>query len=104
MPTYVSDTETFPNFHCQNYEDIETGKRFYFEISNRRNDLQRLIPFYLNPNAQFIGFNFVGYDNLLISSVIMSGRGLTNAEIKAVSDAIITSENKKFVKALNKTN
>ena len=40
---YVYDIEMFPNvFHCT-VKNSETGEYLYFEISERRNDLLKLV-------------------------------------------------------------
>lgn len=43
---YVYDIEIFPNvFHCT-VKNSETGEYLYFEISERRNDLTKLVDFF----------------------------------------------------------
>lgn len=43
---YVYDIEIFPNvFHCT-IKNSETGEYIFFEISERRNDLQKLVDFF----------------------------------------------------------
>jgi hypothetical protein len=40
---YVYDIEIFPNvFHCV-VKNTETGERLFFEISERKNNLQELV-------------------------------------------------------------
>ena len=43
---YVYDIEVFPNvFHCA-VKNTETGEYLFFEISPRRNDVEKLINFF----------------------------------------------------------
>lgn len=84
----VYDIEIFPNvFHCV-VKNTETKKRYFFEISSRKNDLSRIIEgFYqirnpinwsnnyntstkLDTEVIFCGYNNIHYDNPVINYII----------------------------------
>lgn len=84
---FVFDIEIFPNvFHCV-VKNTETKKRYYLEISSRRNDIQKIIDgFYqirnvswsnnyttkakLDTSIIFCGYNNLHYDNPIINYII----------------------------------
>lgn len=87
-PVFVFDIEVFPNvFHCV-VKDTETKKYYFFEISNRRNDIKRIIAGFhrikkaikWNDNYTtkynsgsdiiFCGYNNIHYDNPIINYII----------------------------------
>lgn len=68
----VYDIEIFPNvFHCV-CKDTETNKLYYFEISNRRNQLTELVDFffYKNTDKMFCGYNNKHYDDVVLNYII----------------------------------
>lgn len=68
----VYDIEIFPNvFHCV-CKDTETNKLYYFEISNRRNQLTELVDFffYKNIDKMFCGYNNKHYDDVILNYII----------------------------------
>lgn len=88
---YVYDIEIFPNvFHCV-VKNTETGERLFFEISERKNDLQKLVDLFwtirnqsqtgiwernyttnlqFNTDKIFCGYNNIHYDNPIINYII----------------------------------
>lgn len=85
---YVYDIEVFPNvFHCT-VKNTETGELHKFEISCRRNQLDKLVEFFhtvntkytfgdlyttdikLDTNILFCGYNNLHYDNAIINYII----------------------------------
>lgn len=88
---YVYDIEIFPNvFHCV-VKNTETGERLFFEISERKNDLQKLVDLFWTIRNQsqtgiwernyttnlqfktdkiFCGYNNIHYDNPIINYII----------------------------------
>ena len=73
-PIIVYDIEIFPNcFHCC-CKDTETGRLYKFEISERRNQLEDLVGFFLSEGQQsmrmFCGYNNHHYDDVIINYII----------------------------------
>lgn len=68
---YVYDIEVFCNcFHCL-VKKVGTDKYFYFEISERKNNLNELIDFFLNVDKKCIcGYNNIHYDNPIINFIL----------------------------------
>lgn len=68
----VYDIEVFPNvFHCT-CKDTETNQLYFFEISNRKNQLTELVDFfyYNNTDKIFCGYNNKHYDDIIINYII----------------------------------
>ena len=69
----VYDIEIFPNvFHCT-CKDTETNKLYFFEISNRKNQLTELVDFFFLKNTgdkMFCGYNNKHYDDVIINYLI----------------------------------
>ena len=70
----VYDIEVFPNvFHCC-CKDTETGRLYKFEISERKNQLEDLVGFFLSEGQQnmrmFCGYNNHHYDDIVINYII----------------------------------
>ena len=75
----VYDIEIFPNvFHCV-VKDTETQKIFKLEISERRNDIGKIIALFyrirnnktpLGTKYIFCGYNNIHYDNPIINYII----------------------------------
>ena len=68
----VYDIEIFPNcFHCT-CRDTESNDLYTFEISNRKNQLTKLVDFfyYKNDNRMFCGYNNKHYDDVIINYII----------------------------------
>ena len=70
----VYDIEIFPNcFHCC-CKDTETGQLYKFEISERKNQLEDLVGFFLSEGQlnirMFCGYNNHHYDDVIINYII----------------------------------
>ena len=67
---HVYDIEVFPNiFHCCCY-DTELKKMYKFEISERVNQLDKLVDFFLDKNKMFCGYNNKHYDDVIVNYII----------------------------------
>lgn len=68
---YVYDIEIFPNvFHCC-VKDTETGELYKFEISERKNQLDKLVGFFVSgTDKMFCGYNNKHYDDVIINYII----------------------------------
>lgn len=61
MKNYIYDLETYPNFFCGVFNS--EGDEVVFEISARKNDLDKIVEFYNTSVIKFaIGFNNVRFD------------------------------------------
>ena len=69
----VYDIEIFPNvFHCT-CKNTETNQLYFFEISNRKNQLTELVDFFFYKNIgdkMFCGYNTKHYDDVVINYLI----------------------------------
>lgn len=71
-PVALYDIEVFPNcFHCL-ISDSESHKKYKFEISNRKNQLEELIDFFYFKRVEHImcGYNNHHYDDIVINYMI----------------------------------
>lgn len=71
-PVALYDIEVFPNcFHCA-VSDSESHKKYKFEISNRKNQLEELIDFFYFKRIEHImcGYNNHHYDDIIINYII----------------------------------
>ena len=67
---YVYDIEVFRNvFHCT-LLNTETEELHKFECSIRRNDIQEMCKFFLQPDIYLVGYNNIHYDNPIINYCI----------------------------------
>lgn len=67
---YVYDIEVFRNvFHCT-LLNTETEELHKFECSIRRNDMQEMCKFFLQPDIYLVGYNNIHYDNPIINYCI----------------------------------
>ena len=110
---YVYDIEVFPNcFHCA-VKNTETQELFLFEISERRNDIKKIVDFFWCINydnrPDFVqkedklicGYNCIHYDNPIINFIIENYPEAERLQIKyqilckrlfKLSNTIINSE------------
>ena len=76
MRDYVYDLETYPNVFTMAVEHAEAPLRWYFEISDWRNDSRDILAFlqYLKEtNARMVGFNNLGFDYPVLHTLIRMG-------------------------------
>lgn len=70
QPVIVYDIEIFPNcFHCC-CKNTETDELYKFEISERVNQLDELVNFFLTKGVMFCGYNNHHYDDVVINYII----------------------------------
>lgn len=97
----VYDIEIFPNvFHCT-CKDTEEDKLYFFEISDRKNQLTQLVDFFYTRNSDrmFCGYNNKHYDDVIINYMIDYYRKLDKLSYNRIcsslfnlSKTIITAE------------
>ncbi len=106
----VYDIELFPNvFYCT-LKETESNKNVSLEISNRKNDIHKIINFFhrvktkVNSRKEikdkyiFCGYNNIHYDNVIINYIIANRERLINcnyaqicAELFELSNQIVNS-------------
>jgi hypothetical protein len=77
MRDYVYDLETYPNVFTMAVEHADAPLRWYFEISDWRNDSRDILAFlqYLKEsNARMVGFNNLGFDYPVLHTLIRMGK------------------------------
>jgi hypothetical protein len=95
MRDYVYDLETYPNVFTMAVEHAEAPLRWYFEISDWRNDSRGIIDFlqYLKEtDARMVGFNNLGFDYPVLHTLIRMGHSDANTLYQKAM-AIIGSQN-----------
>lgn len=95
---FTYDIECFPNFFSVIFKCLDTGKKFVFEISSRKNDIHNIIEF-VKKIKRLIGFNSKHYDNILLMYLYREYNNLKeldayfiNISLKKISDSIIENE------------
>lgn len=104
MEGLLMDVECYPNYFCVTFEDIQTHKQYFFEISPDQDiDQTNLLCTYYrsvnNRSQNMITFNGVHYDCPILNFIILNQENLSLLEgraktlfIKDFSDTIINSE------------
>ncbi|MBQ4838807.1 hypothetical protein [Pseudoalteromonas luteoviolacea] len=90
---YIYDNECYPNFFSCSIKHSATGTRYRFVISEWCDDGQRLALFLQslsNAGAYMVGFNNTPYDYVLLHLIMQTGGVITNADLYAKSQAIIS--------------
>lgn len=98
---YIYDLESYPNVFTCASKHVVTGKQWVFEISYRRNDIDKMMEFLGSlhrTNSRMIGFNNLGYDYPLLHSIINRYPGtITPFEIyQKTCELIFASKDEKF--------
>jgi hypothetical protein len=86
------DIETYPNVFILCAQVCDTPFRYYFEISDWRNDSRELIE-WVRSLDQMIGFNNLGFDYPVLHTLIRMGKA-TAAALYEKAMVIIASEDK----------
>lgn len=77
----VYDIEIFPNvFHCT-CKDTESNQLYFFEISERKNQIDELCSFFLDKSKMFCGYNNLHYDDVIINYIIDYKRQLSKRSV-----------------------
>ena len=74
---YVYDIETYPNFFCVSFYD--SRKFIQFEISERKNDLLKILSF-INWDKVLIGYNNQKFDDVIIKYLFKDKETLKNTQ------------------------
>lgn len=90
---FIFDLETFPNFFLAVFKSIKTNEYYYFEISDRRNEVYKLRQFLKYRCAGLIGFNNLNFDYPLLHNVILrDDRNITVKDIYPEVEKIINNK------------
>lgn len=84
-PTTIFDIEVTAYDWLVTFKEVRTGK--YFDVWNDNELVRQYIK---DNNTILCGFNNKHYDNYILKAILM---GFSNAEVKAVNDAIIGGKN-----------
>ena len=98
---FVYDVEVFPNLFTCALLNTNSNKVGVYEISNRKNDLGKIISTFLNKGIIFCGYNNKYYDDPIINYIILNQQILlqkpvwdVTKDIKMLSNEIIESGDK----------
>ena len=84
----VYDIEVFQNvFHCC-CKDTEDNKIYKFEISERKNQLQEMINFFLQPKVILCGYNNHHYDDVILNYIIDYKTKLTDLPYRRICQSL----------------
>lgn len=94
------DIECYCNYFLVGIKDFRTKEKVLWEVSEERDDRQKIYDFFMKYNGFLVHFNGMHYDNIVISYLLkewkqlkdLSWRNLTHI-IKLFSDKVIDSEN-----------
>lgn len=70
---WTYDLETYPNIFTADFKHMNSGARAFYEISDRRNDLDGLLVFLFalkQTNCRLIGFNNIGFDYPILHFIL----------------------------------
>lgn len=86
---YVYDIEIFPNvFHCT-VKNSETSQYYFFEISERKNNVDELIQFFTdNQNKLMCGYNNKHYDDPIINYILDYQRTILSHDYLRVCNSL----------------
>lgn len=91
---YVYDIEVFPNvFHCL-VKNTETKEFYYFEVSERKNEIDKLIDFFSDCEFKLIcGYNCIHYDNPIINYILDHKYAAVQISREKICDTIFKLSN-----------
>lgn len=93
----IYDLETYPNCFTVGFLHTETKQKWYFEISDRRNDASLLTMFMSimrHNKCRLVGFNNIGFDYPILHAIYMSNGYARVTDIYNKAMDIIRSNNR----------
>lgn len=87
MPTWVFDCETLPNRTLIRFKEIDT-KEWWHVWRHEPDAVERLVRFVTRPDTTFVGFNNMGFDDVIVAAFCA---GRTELEIKRIADDLIVN-------------
>ncbi len=94
MKKYVFDFETFRNFLCVTFVNIETKDAQTFIIWEYQNDKDKLLEF-VDRDILLIGYNSISYDAPLLRFIIQYNGKNINEDAYGLSQRLISDNNRK---------
>lgn len=96
----VYDIETHPNIFTCNFLHTETEDEWFFEISDRRNDIidfLQILDVLRKLECRLVGFNNIGFDEPVVHAIDNSNGDITVSEIYTKAMSIIQApDNRRF--------
>jgi hypothetical protein len=92
MIDFIYDLESYPNLFCVTFKQAGEPRRWVFEISHRRNDIDALCAFIqwvVSIGGRLVGFNNVGFDYPVLHSILMRPDQATAWSINQTVSSII---------------
>ena len=68
---FIFDLETFPNYFLAVFKSIKTKELYYFEISDRKNEIIKLYGFLHTRCKGLIGFNNLNFDYPILHNTVL---------------------------------
>jgi len=88
------DIEVFFNMFCVTFQDYNTGNKYYYEVSSRRDDSKDLRIFLEFLSGYLVSFNGIDYDDIILSYWYQEQPSLQ--ELKAFSDSVINRNEESY--------
>lgn len=88
LTVYTYDIEVFPNVFCITVKDTEINKLYTFEISIRKNDLSKILSFFLDKEKLFCGYNNKHYDDAIVNYIIDYNKTMLNLKYSNICNSI----------------
>lgn len=89
---YVYDVEVLNNYFSCAVEDYNSDDRWFFEISDFKNDQKELCKFFKEQEKYYLaGYNSNGFDNIILNKILYTP-DITPDEIKSLANLIIESQ------------
>ena len=104
---YIYDIETYPNIFTLSCLRDEDDAEWFFEISERRNDISELMGFLTalqNCDARMVGYNNLGFDYPVIHMIMESGGSIGVSDIYNKAMSIIKSPRGDWSHFINEKN
>lgn len=94
----VYDIESYPNYFAMLVQHVDTKDQWYFEVSDRQNDVSKLVDFLdtISSSCRLVGYNNIGYDYPVIHFLYKNAHGITAREIYGKSMSIIDGFENRF--------
>ena len=90
---FIWDLETYPNMFLAVFKSVKTNEYYYFEISDRKNEIYKLRKFLSEKVNGLIGFNSLNFDYpVLHNTILKTNRILYAQEIYKEVETVINTK------------